>query len=205
VFGDSFGVLTAFFSAMAFGGLIITIWQQQEELQLNRDEIREQHFENVLFRMLEIHNTIVSDLDIRRSNSGTLSFQGRDCFFRFYTHLKRNYDHSAPEELEGILNAYEIFWQRWQKDLGHYFRYLYNIFKHIEESGIENKSKYTNIVRAQLSDYELLILFYNCLYKHGVEKFKPLAEKYKLFDNLPSGLLLNESHKQFYHNKAYGE
>ena len=41
------------------------------------------------------------------------------------------------------------------------------------------------MIRAQLSDYELLWIFYNCLSENGLEKFKPLIEEYSLLKNLP--------------------
>ena len=40
VFGDSFGVLTALFSGLAFAGKIITILLQRQELALQREELR---------------------------------------------------------------------------------------------------------------------------------------------------------------------
>lgn len=39
LFGDSFGLLTSFFSALAFLGMIATILLQKEELELQRIEI----------------------------------------------------------------------------------------------------------------------------------------------------------------------
>ena len=41
VFGDSFGLLNALFSGLAFAGVIVTILLQKNELQLQRRELRE--------------------------------------------------------------------------------------------------------------------------------------------------------------------
>lgn len=41
VFGDSFGILTALFSGLAFAGIIITILLQRIELKLQRQELRD--------------------------------------------------------------------------------------------------------------------------------------------------------------------
>lgn len=219
-FGDSFGALTALFSALAFGGLMLTIWQQQQEIEETRQEVKTQHFENILFRMLEVHTGIVNGLDIH-DEKDQVTHSGRDCFPRWKDILYFDYHDSesswraqlfregkSPENedysLEIIRDAYTNFWDSWNKDLGHYFRFLYNIFKHIDESSEKDKKKYANIIRAQLSDYELLILFYNCLHTHGSEKFKPLAEKYALFDNLSPDLLFDEKHKGLYLSKAFG-
>ncbi len=215
VFGDSFGVLTSIFSGLAFAGLIVTIWQQKADLELTRREILDQLFENVLFKMIEIHNTIVSDIDLRKkyssennnqNNDNSLIATGRDCFPLFYQRLSKTYEQNFKKnkhDLSFLLEIYTAFWNEHQKDLGHYFRYLYNIFKFINESEVENKRLYTNIVRAQLSDYELLLLFYNGLSVNGEKKFKPLIEKFHLFDNLPKDILIIQSHLDHYQDSAY--
>lgn len=213
VFGDSFGALTSLFSALAFGCIIITIWQQQEELRITRQEIKEQQFENILLRMLDIHNKIIADIDLRSMTTGEITSSGRDCFYTMYNSLGDEYDSLSSlsnNEEERINKAYEQFFGDRQKDLGHYFRFLYNIFKFIDSSFEETandenrKKQFTNLVRAQLSDYELLILFYNCLCIYGKEHFKPLVVKFEVFDNLPSHLLLDELHATLYDKKAFG-
>lgn len=47
LFGDSFGILTSLFSGLAFGGIIITILLQREELKLQRKELKLQRKELV--------------------------------------------------------------------------------------------------------------------------------------------------------------
>jgi len=39
-FGDAFAGVSALFSALAFAGIIITIYMQKEELELQRDELK---------------------------------------------------------------------------------------------------------------------------------------------------------------------
>jgi hypothetical protein len=216
VFGDSFGLLTSLFSGLAFAGLLVTIWQQKEDLMLTRKEISDQHFENVLFKMLEIHNTIIMDIDLRKKNSsskadgsiaGLVIASGRDCFSLFYKRLDETYQKNISEkndESQYVKEIYMLFWKQHQKDLSHYFRYLYNIFKFIKDSDVESKKTYTNIVRAQLSDYELLLLFYNCISPNGEEKFKLMVEEYCLLDNLPEDKVLNKAHMDIFKKSAFG-
>jgi len=45
VFGDSFGALTALFTGLAFAGTLRTIQMQNEELSLQRQEIRQNRYE----------------------------------------------------------------------------------------------------------------------------------------------------------------
>lgn len=107
--------------------------------------------------------------------------------------------------------SYLKFYDTVQTDFGHYFRNLYRIIKFVHETEFATKEdleistdskkyidiikyqianhnvryKYTSMIRAQLSDYELLWIFYNCLSENGLEKFKPLIEEYSLLKNLP--------------------
>lgn len=88
--------------------------------------------------------------------------------------------------------------------LDHYFRYAYRILKYIDSSELINKTEkmeYASIFRAQLSCYELLILFIN-----GIEtdnnKFKKLIERYCMFNNLRVEMLPNTSNfYQLYESK----
>jgi len=148
--------------------------------------------------MLTLHNTIVNSMDIRRfkRNDGSTpgDITGRDCFKFFSEELQRSYEllQGRPEE-ERIQMAYAAFWVDWKQDLGHYFRYLYNVVRFIDDSNVGH-NRYMKLLRAQLSDYELVMLFYNCLTTKG-EKFKHYVESYSLLDNLPTELLFNPSHE----------
>ncbi len=233
-FGDSFGPLTSLFSALAFAALIWTVVLQGDELQLSRKELAltrqemiDQRFESMLMRMLEVHTSIVSDMDVRVG--GNVVVSRKDCFEHLLkqSFLQRQYDifkksgpggsipdgfdayqisaqtdrvSLAPDEV--TMNAYEGIYKENRNDLGHYFRSLYNILRFISESGREDKFDYARIVRAQLSDYELAINCLNCLSKHGVEKMKPLVEEFSILDNLPKDLYLSESLMARFDEKA---
>lgn len=77
--------------------------------------------------------------------------------------------------------------------LDHYFRYLYRILKHIDESEllkqlddtVTEREKYAHLLRAQLSNYELLMWFYNGLLgDEHPRTVKKLIERYAMFNNL---------------------
>lgn len=80
--------------------------------------------------------------------------------------------------------------------LGHYFRNIHRIFVFIDQSEIENKQFYAKIFRAQFSDSELFLLFYNCYFHSLGKNLRTYAEQYDLFDNLPTYKLLHDSHKE---------
>lgn len=216
LFGDSFGILTSLFSGLAFAGLIITILLQREDIDLQRTELEDtrrelkfQNFETTFFQMLRLHNSIVDSIDLRNREDQKVISSGRDCFTTFYKKLDNLYkpfiNCEVNEHQKYISEAYKAFWHTHKQDLSHYFRYLYRVFKYVHDSFIDDDKKklYTSIIRAQLSDMETALLFYNCLTENGREKFMPLAEEYALFDNLPTSLLFNIKHKNLYKPSAF--
>lgn len=221
-FGDMFGFINSIFSGLAFGGVIWAILLQsrelklqREELKLTRDELRgqklalkKQNFESTFFQLLRLHHDIINGIDLFRSRDG-MTIKGRDCFKVFYERFERKLaenkqNYSGKTGKDRINNTYCDFYKCHQSEVGHYFRNLYNIIKLIENSDLEDKKLYTNLVRAQLSSFELALLFYNALSDKGVEKFKPLIEKYSLLKTLPADkLLLEEDHLFLYAKSAY--
>jgi hypothetical protein len=137
---------------------------------------------------------------------------GRDVFRYLYNQLIVDLKGNEKEYEKIYLKHYE----RAQTDFGHYFRSLYRMIKivhqtdffydisKVSENEIFNiKYKYISIIRSQLSDYELLWLFYNCLSENGIEKFKPLIEEYSLLKNIPKALIAFNSHIALYKSLAY--
>lgn len=216
-FGDMFGVVNALFSGLAFAGIIVTLFLQKDELALQREELKQtreelrgqkeqlalqnqamkkQNFENTFFQMLRLHNEIINSIDVteRRSPSVTINHSGRDCFACFHEELKK---------LD--TSEHEAYFESKLSELGHYYRNLYHIIKFVHNSDVEDKKFYTNLVRAQLSTYELLLLFHNCLGKYGYEKFKPLVEEYALLKNISDNQELDPHKRNKYDRTAFGE
>lgn len=179
---------------------------QKEELKIQNDTLIKQRFENTFFHLLEGHNDIVNGIDIVRKRNGsyeTIS-EGRDCFKTFYQSFQEMIRNN--NNLQSALGEYHKFYEDHQSDLGHYFRNLYHIIKFIDKSKEINDQKkfvYSNLVRALLSSYELSLLFYNSLSTHGVEKFKPLLEKYSLLKNISKDTITHKEHLNSYDELAY--
>ncbi len=198
--------------------------RQVEQFKLQQEGIRRQNFEASLFQLLNLHNQIVSDITFQVTGGdnpvirhGRRSFEalyGRlhgtmlDAIDRnSYTQMRIAKDATFQwSEREYAIAVYEDFYDRFQGRLGHYFRTLYHIFKFIKESGYDYKTqrRYTSLVRAQLSAFELALLFYNGITPLG-EKFKPLIEEFGLLENFEKSLLPAGSfdHQLFYDQKAY--
>lgn len=219
------GLLNPILTFITFLALILTLWLQRQELSLTREEmvrsanalegqaesLKKQSFEKTFFEMMSLHNSIVEAIDLVNSDKGTVT-RGRDAFNVFYTRLTKTYRSRVEVNsdkgqgyttLETAQLSYFLFWKDAKTELGHYFRFLFNFFRFIERSEI-NDPFYPKLLRSQLSDQELLILFYNNISEQG-QPFQHYAELYELFDNLPVERLLAKSHAEFVSEKAFGK
>jgi hypothetical protein len=106
-------------------------------------------------------------------------------------------------EASEIINIYDIVFNRYKDSLSHYFRTLYHIIKLIDKNKSIDKQFYISIIRSNLTAQESTILMYNCLHKLGVEKFKPLAEKYTLLKYIDNLFLPNLSVKEQFFQSAF--
>ncbi|MGQ7776827.1 putative phage abortive infection protein [Bacillus sp. WC2507] len=108
----------------------------------------------------------------------------------YITEFKMNYDDDTLIEIKQ--DSYENLYKRQENIIGHYYRNLYRIVKLIQnntfdsesqERDNEEKRKYRGILRAQLSSFELLMLFYNISYSEKGKKFKELIAGTNFFDD----------------------
>jgi len=202
--------------------------QTREELKGQREEFEEQNktmkrqrFENTFFNMLSLQQEIVAnisfdevitifDFEAHTQNKQRTSYNGRALFREMYLNLKVSVDKDryykgVKEAIQA--NNYSVYsYISSTTRFDHYFRHLYRIFKYVDSSDLitdEERYDYTCIASSQLSDYELVMLFYNCLSANGKDKFKPLIERYSIFNNLRVELLAKSEHKEAYEKKAY--
>jgi len=155
-----------------------------------------------------------------------VTVKGRDVFKDKFEILNKNLSSSEPESFN---EKYLKFYTTVQTDFGHYFRNLYRIIKYVDNTEFISKPElnieaddlssesnlnyensnflirysYTSMIRAQLSDYELLWIFYNCLSQNGNKKFKPLLEKYTLLKNMPKDKLYDKENCDKYNESAF--
>ncbi len=189
---------------------------QREELELTRNELRGQknelekanvfsaiqQFDNKFFQLIGLQNEIRNGIYIDKTSNSffnmenesgiqffqTLSLLMSNLFYR--THKGDNVFGKDPNE-EKLIRIYKKAYHQYKAILGHYFRNLFHIVRIVDENQLldENQKKdYLKILRAQLSQYELVLLAYNALTNYG-EKFYPLINKYELLKNIDFELL----------------
>lgn len=202
---------TPFLSISSFLIVVAAVLMQKNELELQRKEIKEtrkefkqqndtlshQRFEHTFFNMISLHNDIVENIAVPIS---THRESGRRSIVIIYNKFKKNCTEDIRKQgVDAVVQKYCYIFNAYQAEIGHYFRNLYRIIKFIDETtdiDHEEKSNYIGIIKAQLSSYELVLLFYNCLSKYGNEKFLPLIRKYNLLDNINPELLIEKDHME---------
>lgn len=184
---------------------------------------KQQRFENTLFSMIEMLNQIVNAMYVVVSKE--VRIEGQYCFNYFLTDMYKtykdtkwpggprsfeyNYETGTQERIEHphneqrLLDAADHFFKQYQYALGHYFRVLYNIFRYIDQSEFAD-GIYADILRAQLSNQELLIIFYNNATERG-KAFATLAERFELYDNMDTERLLRPEHIELASKKSFGK
>ena len=206
----SFAVLAAIVAvilqSVELSGQRIELARQANEAQQSKEALIQQGIENSIFEMMRTHIELVNGLDLRTKEDGNIIATGRDCFKSFYTSMARSYREKKTKHVEPVARyyAYKALWHKHGDDLGHYFRFLYNSFKFIADTNEETRYKYGRLFRAQLSDSESLIIFYNCLSDRG-RPFLKFAKEFELFDNLPVLKLLSHSHYRLIDIECFGQ
>ncbi|WP_096202081.1 putative phage abortive infection protein [Bacillus sp. FJAT-45350] len=199
---------------------------QRVELELQRKELKEtrmvfkeqsetmnlQRFESTFFNMIAIHNDLVNSIIYKKKKSQfssmsydqtvtevVINYNGREYFQIAYENLTYRLKENPHTKVEEI---YEAFFDKNQIYIGHYFRNMYRIVKFVDEANLlyKEKKEYLGILKAQLSSFELVLLLYNGISKHG-KKFLPLIKKYNLLDNINLDLVPDSKHFDSYTNE----
>lgn len=191
---------------------------QRVEFETQNKTMKLQRFENTFFNMLSLQQEIVNGLKysynkypgsisktiLNKTPLININLSGREVFEIIYNRELQEtiYEHgiSSFKMISG------------SSLLDHYFLHIYRIIKFVDETSLleskHEKYSYISILRATLSRYEIIFLFYNEL-NPKFSHFKELIEEYSLFDNLDECSLI-QTHdeipseiKKYYDDSAY--
>ncbi|TVQ25793.1 MAG: hypothetical protein EA383_07405 [Spirochaetaceae bacterium] len=158
-----------------------------------------------LERLLEIVRQASDDLELALSDDEIIDIA---CIAFYYGILDENQDfllgklrrYESHEALVQYLTASkrshlendnEYVGRANQTNLSSYFRNMYHLIKYVDSQRIlsaREKIRYVNILRAQLSDSELWLLYFNVASRFGKKwQENGYLMKYRLIRNLPSG------------------
>ena len=184
-FGDSFGPLSTFMAAVAAVSALGAYLSQKEELKRvressasERETTEKRDFENTFFNLLKLFRDTVTEVDVT-DRYGKDPLTGRDAMRRVLDDYVNHYRTKLGDDRKAFQSAYT----RFKDDLAHYFRLFYHILRFVDESPIKNKMLYVRLLRATLSDAEIVLIALNCMHGGGA-KLKPLVEKYAILHNV---------------------
>jgi hypothetical protein len=179
--------------------------EQTAEFEKQNETLRIQRFENTFFNMMSQFQEVVNNLTVMVTTSSSIyESKGRDVFQAqfektvVYVDLKNEEKNKARfRGMKGALEKYNLdgyLYSDTPTCFDHYFRLLYRILKFVKTTSLvttyEEEYEYTAMLRAVLSRYELVWLFYNGL-TYGEDKLKPLIERYAMLSNLRTDMLAN--------------
>jgi len=186
--GDSFGVLGATMAGLA-AYFAFKSYQHAKKgtddliaRQDSRDRAdRRKAAEDTFFKLLDQRANIVGGTSIGRRDE--LS-QGHEAFERMARTFKSNL---AGLNQDRAREVYKSKYDYRRGELGHYYRLTYHIVLFADQSFcFEDAYRYVRILRALLSNNELILIALTCALGEGQAKFKFLVEKYALLHNLHS-------------------
>ena len=207
---------------------------QKEQLQAQNQTLQKQNFESSFFQLLSMHGEIVNSMTIPNVLVNTSGFTlvpddycSRECFIPLFQKLREVYEVHAeqicasnnPEEARKFMyqwakDKYEEFYRDLEPYVDHYFRHLYYVVNFVDQSdfSLEAKKFYTGLIRAQLSNEELGLLFYYGLSNRGAD-FRILIQNIALFEDIRfqanteyiNKVLMIGAHWSLYDPRAYGE
>lgn len=178
---------------------------QTAEFEKQNETLKIQRFENTFFNMLSQFQEVVNSLSISAQINGeNVDLSGREAFQTLFegavicvNNPNDDRDRQAFWGMRGAIEALGLEGYSHSDEptqFDHYFRLLYRILKFVKNTTLvtkfEDEYAYTAMLRAVLSRYELVWLFYNGL-TYGEEKLKPLIERYAMLSNLRTELLAN--------------
>jgi len=194
------GLLSPIFSLLALYGIFYST-------EITKDQFRKQTEDSNFFSLLNIHLSKISNFKYTEEkgypkelyekigySSDPIIYNGYEififllkeyeCFYREISNaqidLSKNSDNI--KKIDILVKSYDKFYHSYGHITGQYFRHIYYILVHAENS-IKEK-EYSKIFRAQLSNKEIALLFFNMMSNYTSNDFNRLLLKYNIFDDL---------------------
>jgi hypothetical protein len=131
---------------------------------------------------------------------------GRDCFRVFYTRLTRTHKDKISKKHGAdmsLILAYRHFWNKHQLELSLYFKVLESTLKFVSDDPNDLSSRHAELLKFQLSDQELLLIYYHTVSEYG-SSLREYVTAAALFEFLPTVRLLDTQHGNLLDRSAFG-
>jgi hypothetical protein len=177
-----------------------------------------QSAETTIIKQIEFHYNLLKGISINIAEAGRgygipngpEVVYGQDAFEIMYDILKEKYKYVVTlgnennvEEIENtkIIAAFSALYKVCGSKFGNYYKNLYFLIKYIDELPQKKEYKktyYIDLIKAQLSKYEILLLAYDCIWiqdKTKGENFIEYASKHGLLSALETEMLMDPRHR----------
>lgn len=225
------GTVGLLFTLTATFFLFVSMAEQRKQTQETREDTKRSQHENTYFNMLAMLDNVLTSVDnnIIASNNDNI-----ETLSAYYRRIKESYDAvKASDEnlnilIQDVTNSaacnYKITKLKdettklFEKDVdslncnvGFFYRFIYNAVKYVTDETItdeKKKKQYLNILKAQLSDEALALLFYDAMSKFGQNKdgfndFYNILDRLSFFENIQETILLERCHYKFYPHTSF--
>lgn len=219
----SFSLLAMLFGGAGTFAIFLTLIKQQEQFNKAQRQIETQQFESTFFNMLNQVFNIKNNIN---GNVNGKKYEGQEFLHEILNCLKKEYNKniSLNQDVNRVLNeisdcnlpvsskikmvkedlnlVYMNIYNLNHTQLGHFFRYLYNMMKFVilnrENESFSDASKYIQIIQAQLSNDELGMIFCNTISdkaygSNGENLLFNWIENYSFLENIDKESLLHKS------------
>lgn len=199
---------------------------QREQMELQNKTISSEQFENSFFKLLNYHDQNTEYLlkavygtyigggfkDVEKESIKV----GKKAFPRLEGLFSKGISRTDEVDTEKeIRKMYLYLKDRFKEDmefgeeLDIYCRSLYNIIDFIDQSSVENKLLYSNVVTNQMPVSEKIVLIYMTIIADEKSMFFDLANKYGLFKNVLEHIDRTDnkflwSTLKYFENSAFG-
>jgi len=198
-----------------FEGQKIQFESQKLQFELQNETLIQQRFENTFFHLMSLHHELVSSIADRKTEKGEpVEFKGRAVFANADIPIKDRFkglraavpteEGALAADIELIRKQFSWFYRRF----GPYFTNFFSILEFVDHNRIgylEIKKFYVGLLRAQLSDFESLFIYYYAVTARDKDHYAALAETYHLFADLEATDLLDTAHTGYFGLRAFAE
>lgn len=178
--GDSFGPFSAFFSALGFAAVAVTLVIQGRALKQQQIDLHKQRFEATFFELLDMLRDARSEVRYRPSKNFKISPRQPAPLPKtlsvppaFAAAMEEIYFWISKQRDEGLLVLQKDYigrlyrekvHTRYENTFGPYFRIIYNILWRLKNDSVlnsEEKRLYANLLRGHLTSFEVGLIAFN--------------------------------------------
>lgn len=189
--------------------------QTRKEFETQNTTLKRHEFETTFFHLLELHHQIVNSIlyyvEAQNITERDYTYHGRQYFSWVYQKMSQSYKNEralydlypsmrnlSPQQFDAkclqkiLLNIFPEI----EINIGHYFKNIFQTLRLLDKSilSAEEKIDFAKLLSAQLSNDELNLCFYRCIYNIEDEELRDLVCRYGIFDTMNPKTLLNEAH-----------